>query len=153
DPEDFQPLARHLARYLEVDGLSDALTSFLIIGESFLASEGLGTNELLDAREALAKYPRLPEPEDLLTQPPDDEDGQPNPGEEADAYLPSEPNEAARAVSEGEGDEEEEDLGWSDEWPSEKRTKQRGPSSTGRGSDSTRSRGSAFRGLASDAAE
>lgn len=151
DPEDFQPLARHLARYLEVDGLSDALTSFLLIGESFLASEGLGSSELIDARQALAKYPRLPEPEDLLTGLAEDEAGDPVTGEE-DADLASEPSEVAGDVS-GAEDEEDDDLGWSDEWPSEKPTKHRDPSSTGGGSGSTRSRGPAFRGLVSDAAE
>jgi hypothetical protein len=151
DPEDFQPLARHLARYFEVDGLADALTSFLLIGESFLASEGLGSNELIDARQALAKYPRLPEPEDLLTAVVKDEDGEPVTGEEG-ADVASEPSEVAGDVSEA-ADEEDDDLGWSDEWPSEKPTKHRDPASTGGGLGSARSGGPAFRGLVSDAAE
>jgi hypothetical protein len=121
-PEDYQRIARLLTRYAEVEHLADVLTLVLAMGNGCLASMGIGVAALTEAREALARYPRAPELDELIEAPDDSDlrDGdetteRSNEAAESKSRLPATPDDTtAIADADEEGDGE---LDWSDAWP------------------------------------
>jgi hypothetical protein len=119
-PEDFQPIARLLTRYADVEHLAESVTLVLAMGDSFLISVGIGDAALSEAREALARYPRAAELTEVDQEPQTDTQMRDEAAESA-TDANDDGAEASASVDgialDGELEDDEGDMDWSDAWP------------------------------------